>query len=75
MFEIDYAAIEGASGNYVEGRCSVGNRSGSGRGSGEKESNEWLKVKDNYVKGIRRPFEVVYLLTILLLLADVIMYF
>lgn len=76
VFEIDYAAIEGASGNYVESKFSVGNKSINGDGTvEEKESNEWMQVKDNYVKRIRRPFEIVYLLTILLLLADVIMYF
>lgn len=79
VFEIDYAAIEAASGYYVDSKFPVGNKGRNGDGSsiriGEKESNEWVQVKDNYVKRIRRPFEVVYFLTILLLLADVIMYF
>lgn len=76
VFEIDYAAIEGASGNFVEGRFCGANQSRKGEGEDEdKESNEWLQVKDNYVKRIRRPFEVLYFLTILLLLADIIMYF
>jgi hypothetical protein len=44
-------------------------------GKAERESNECLQVKDNYVRRIRRPFELIYLLTILLLLADTIMYF
>lgn len=73
VFEIDYAAIEAASGSYVE---SIGIKARNGEASGgEKEGKEWLEVKENYVKRVRRPFEVLYLLTIVLLLADVIMYF
>jgi hypothetical protein len=60
--------IEAASGNYVEAKT-------ISAGKAERESNECLQVKDNYVRRIRRPFELIYLLTILLLLADTIMYF
>ena len=34
-----------------------------------------MQIKDNYVKRIRRPFEVIYIFTILLLLACIILYF
>lgn len=41
---------------------------------GDGESIEFARVKDNYIRRIRRPFELVYLINILLLLAIVVLY-
>jgi hypothetical protein len=38
-----------------------------------EDTGEFASIKDNYIKRIRRPFEVVYLVSILILLAVIIL--
>jgi hypothetical protein len=67
VFEVDFLTIEASSGVFVEPKTA--------QGCLTAESGEYLQIKDNYVKRIRRPFEVIYICTILLLLACTILYF
>lgn len=66
VFELDLMTVEASNGQFVERKTE--------RGDTETETWELQLVKDNYIRRIRRPFEIIYLLCILLLLAILILY-
>ena len=72
VFELDNLIIEGSTGTFVERR-----EGRQPKGEGKAASNEVLNktIKQRFIRICRRPFEVVFILSILSMLLYTVFFF